>query len=307
MNKSAILNPRVAVFLASYNGEKYIREQLMSIVRQEHVDLHVFVRDDGSKDRTREIVAEVAAETSMISLLPMTESTGSAAGNFIWMIANHNILEFAYTALSDQDDIWAANKISRAIKLMEQEKAEGYSSNLISYSIAQRNAKFIIKSDTQKLYDYLFQGGSAGCTYVFTTDIHQVIRSRLQLVQKNELRYCSHDWLIYAISRSSGFKWILDDEAHIFYRQHADNVYGARTSLNGAISKLKHLKSGWYRQHIISLRKYIANTESEDYILSKIESWTWHDRLYIALNATKFRRNKRDALVLSLCALLGWM
>lgn len=301
------MTQRVAVLLASYNGEQYVREQLMSIVRQEDVDLHVFVRDDGSTDRTLEVVADVAAKTGMVTLLPVGNSTGSAAGNFLWMLSHHDLSGFTHVSLADQDDIWTARKLARAIGQMGANGADGYSSDLISYSVTQRSVCYISKSDMQKSYDYLFQGASAGCTYVLSTALCSTIRQRLKHVASLEFKARSHDWLIYAIARSAGFRWICDDEAHIFYRQHAANVYGARTSFGGMIAKLSQIRSGWYRQNILWLHQFIESSEGESDILRRINRWSWADRWYIAFRADIFRRRKRDAFLLSLSALLGLM
>lgn len=303
----SVKTQRVAVILASYNGEPYVREQLLSILGQQDVDLHVFVRDDGSKDRTREIVADIAAETGKVTLLPVGTSTGSATGNFLWTLSRLDLSGFTHVSLADQDDIWAARKLARALERMTAHGADGYSSDLISYSVAQRSVSYINKSDETKDYDYLFQGASAGCTYVLSSELCATIRQRVEHVPSLEFKPRSHDWLIYAIARSTGFKWICDGEAHIFYRQHAANVYGARSSFGGIVAKLNLIRSGWYRQNILWLRQFIENSEGEREVLSRIERWSLRDRWYVASNAKRFRRRRRDAWVLLACALLGLM
>lgn len=298
---------RVAVLLASYNGEKYIKEQLFSIVNQENVDVHIFVRDDCSDDRTRDVVADVVLMTDKVTLLPLGKSTGSAAGNFLLMLSEHNFSEFTHIALADQDDVWMTHKLIRAIKQMESKGADGYSSDLISYSIDRRKVNYINKSHTQKSFDYLFQGGSAGCTYVFSTSLCAIIQEKLKKVPIIDFNTRSHDWLIYAIARSSGCRWICDDQAHIFYRQHNANVYGARTSFAGIILKINQIKSGWYRQNILWLRQFLENSDDEVKIYEHLEKWSLSDRFYIARSAYNFRRRTRDFIILSIFVFLGLM
>jgi rhamnosyltransferase len=301
------MTPRVAVLLASYNGERYIREQLTSIMNQEDVNLHVFVRDDGSLDSTREIVNDIMANNNMITLLSAGENTGSAAGNFLWMLSHIDLAGFTHVSLADQDDIWAARKLARAVEKMEVERADGYSSDLISYSVAQQRVHYIRKSCAQKSYDYLFQGASAGCTYVLSMRLIETIHQKIKHVPSLEFKNRSHDWLIYAVARSAGYIWFCDSEAHIFYRQHLTNVYGARSSFGGIIAKLKQIRSGWYRQNVCWLRQFIESNEVESNILQRVERWSLVDRWYVATHSSLFRRRQRDIWVLAVLALLGRM
>lgn len=301
------MTKRVAVLLASYNGGNYIREQLNSIINQEGVDLHIFVRDDGSTDNTGKVVGEIAAINNMVTLLPEGERTGSAAANFLWMLSNIDLVGFTHASLADQDDIWATSKLARAIEQMEAYDAEGYSSDLIAYSVAEQKVCYIRKSYAQKPYDHLFQGASAGCTYVLSMRLVDKIRQKLGGVPSIEFRTRSHDWLIYAIARSSGYTWRCDNEAHIFYRQHSANVYGSRTSLGGVIAKLNQIGSGWYRQNILWLHQFIENNEDEFTILKRIERWSWADRWYIVTHSNVFRRRQREVYLVAVFALLGLM
>lgn len=56
--------PKIQVLLSAYNGEKYIKEQIQSILEQKNVDVCVLVRDDGSTDRTRDVLREICSENS---------------------------------------------------------------------------------------------------------------------------------------------------------------------------------------------------------------------------------------------------
>jgi rhamnosyltransferase len=302
-----MIKHRVAVLLASYNGEKYIREQIMSILNQEDVYLHIFVRDDGSSDRTRAIILEIIKKSHLITLLPKGESTGSAAGNFLYMLSHLDLAGFTHVSLADQDDIWAARKLVRAVEQMAIEDADGYSSDLICYAVDKQRVQYLKKSSLLKSHDYLFQGASAGCTYVLSIKLTETIRHKVMHVPSLDFKTRSHDWLIYAIARSAGYKWICDIEAHIFYRQHATNVYGARSSFGGLIAKLNHIRSGWYRQNVIWLQQFISNNEYESKIFQRMERWSLADRLYVVTHAYLFRRRQRDVWVLAVFALLGLM
>ena len=301
------MHNRVGVLLASYNGEHYIREQLLSIINQENVSLHVFVSDDGSTDATREIVDVLSSNCSEITLLPVGQPTGSPAGNFFRLLSVIDLSNFSHIAFADQDDIWSLNKIERALMQMKVNDADGYSSDLISYSIETRKVKYILKSHAQRDYDYIFQGASAGCTYVISARLAAQIKNRISSIPFSEFKNRSHDWLIYAMARAAEYRWFCDPKSFVFYRQHSSNVYGAHSSLSGILSKIDKIKNGWYRENIIWLGSFVNKNEVLSDIFRRVERWSWIDRCYVAIHSNKFRRRRRDILVLFFFALLGIM
>jgi len=106
---------KVVVLMSTYNGEKYLEEQLRSIFAQKDVAVEVFARDDGSKDRSLEI-------------LKMNNCACEAGDNvgyidsFMWLIRNAPSSE--YYALSDQDDVWDENKLIAAINMMKKGRSD---------------------------------------------------------------------------------------------------------------------------------------------------------------------------------------
>ena len=93
--------------MSTYNGEKYIREQLDSILAQENVDVSILIRDDGSKDATLSILDEYSKRDNL-SYYVDSRNLG-ACNSFIDLIW-HVSLDYDYYALSDQDDFWLKDK-----------------------------------------------------------------------------------------------------------------------------------------------------------------------------------------------------
>ena len=123
--------PKVAVLLAAYNGEKYIQEQIESIVNQVDVDVYIYISIDASTDRTLEICEQLQKIHKNIFIINESkERFGSAGKNFYYLIKNVDFEEFDFIALSDQDDIWKPLKIIRGIQVLEKEQASGYSSDV---------------------------------------------------------------------------------------------------------------------------------------------------------------------------------
>ena len=122
---------KIKILLATYNGEKYIKEQINSILAQKDVFVDIVVSDDNSKDKTVEIIN---TDYPDINSNRNTPGTGSAAKNFLKMVSNLNFEEdFEYIAFSDQDDIWLPEKMSSALKLLKKNDADLYCSNLTKW------------------------------------------------------------------------------------------------------------------------------------------------------------------------------
>lgn len=109
----------VTILMATYNGEHFIREQLDSLLKQTHTNWNLYVRDDGSTDKTLEIISNYVQQDSRISLIDFKWATKGACGNFgalySWAKANADL---SYIMFCDQDDIWHPDKIEITYKAM---------------------------------------------------------------------------------------------------------------------------------------------------------------------------------------------
>ena len=110
----------VSVLLASYNGEKYIREQLDSILNQTFSDLSIVISDDLSADGTPEIIREYEEQyPGRVRSLRNSERSGSAQNNFFRLLKSE---ADDYIMLCDQDDVWLPDKVE--VTLREMKKLE---------------------------------------------------------------------------------------------------------------------------------------------------------------------------------------
>lgn len=210
----------VCIMLATFNGEKYLDEQIQSILSQEKSNVKIFYSDDCSTDCSIEIINRY---DDIISV-----STGAKYGlgalNFYSLIAS--VPEsFDYYAFSDQDDIWLPSKLSRGIQLLREKNSDLYASNLIAYDF-KKEVKIIRRDGKQTDIDYQYQSLSAGCTYIFTNKLFQEAK-KIVIKNKIENLKLSHDWLIYALARNLKMKCYVDEVSNIIYRQHKKNETGA--------------------------------------------------------------------------------
>lgn len=300
--------PSVGIMLATYNGEPYVGAQIDSILAQQGVRPTIYVRDDGSSDRTLTILHRYAKNfPRQVILLPSTSPPfGAACGTFLSMVSDLYTAPHDYFAFSDQDDIWMPGKIERAVKKMACSGAAGYSSNLTAFSAKNSCKKLIFKAHKQRTFDHLFQSASAGCTYVLSASAMELIAFCIRRRRLDEFSGMSHDWLTYAICRSHGLSWCIDDYSAICYRQHEHNQYGAMLGITGTIRRLRLIRKGWYRDVVLRNRPFLDATNiAEQTIFNRITRLSFADRFWLIANAGKLRRAPRDCIALAIAVALG--
>ena len=286
---------RVAVLLAAFNGEKWISEQIDSILNQKGVNITLYINIDLSSDQTKNICMDFGSRYSNIEILPYGQRCGSAAKNFFYMIKNVDFDKYDYISLSDQDDIWLPKKIQRAVSVLSNKRIDAYSSDVIAFWANGRRS-VVKKSYPQKSLDYFFESSGPGCTFVLKKRTMELFKNFLILNWCEVNRIELHDWLLYAFVRHSGMEWFIDNEPLMLYRQHERNVVGVNYGFSGFFKRLKMLKSNWYSSEVFKIHRLIA--PSERFPLKT---------LFIIFNFFKMRRRPRDSLMLLLFSCLGVM
>lgn len=260
---------KIKVLLATFNGEKYIEEQINSITSQKGVEVDITVNDDGSTDNTIELIKSIFPNINIRINIP---PTGSAANNFLKMLSEINFEEnFQYVAFADQDDIWLSEKLQVAITCLGEQKSDLYCSNLTKWDMATQSFSLLKKDYPQKKFDYLFEGGSAGCTYVLTKNFAIQLERFVRNVRSEGWEDFSHDWLIYFFARSRNFKVYIDAHSYIHYRLHGHNIHGHLNQLSWTTIKNKVSKvlQGYHRKHV---ENYIQ------YLDKNVEAYTIYER-----------------------------
>jgi len=288
------------VILASYNGVKYIQEQITSILTQEDVNITLMVFDDGSNDGTIDLLlSKFSFNTNNVKIVQNSIPTGSAANNFfqaIKTIDDKIIGAHDYIALSDQDDIWLPNKLKEAGKILKKEKSDLYMSNLILWNESSNTTSIIKKSFKQKKYDYLFEGGSAGCTYVLSKQLINVIKNTINKVEYKKWNFFSHDWFIYFVARINGFSVFIDDRAFMRYRIHQTNVHGQLNTFSfyALKERLKLIMNGWFYYQAKGFVTLLPSHSTESKIY-RLYTKNFFTRMYVIFrfNFSLMRSNKK--------------
>lgn len=294
----------VKILLATYNGVKYIDEQINSILSQKNVNVDISLSDDNSKDRTVEIVRQNYPQISISENIP---GTGSAAKNFLKMISNLNFNEdFDYVSFADQDDIWLPEKMKSAVDLLEINNADLYCSNMTKWDTATGNFSLLKKDYPQKKFDFLFEGGSAGCTYVFTKKMAKDLQVFLNTLDYSDWKGFSHDWLVYFFARSRKYKVMIDGNSYIHYRLHQENVHGHLNKLSWSTIKEKssEVLGGYYQNHIKNYIKYLDKNSDEYSIYTQFLKGYFSRNLMILKYNTELMRDNKKFFIFALLNLL---
>lgn len=215
---------KVQVLMSTYNGEKYLSQQIDSILKQKDVEVSLLIRDDGSSDATKAIIQDYCRNDSRVSWY--SGKNLKSAGSFFDLAKNAGDAD--YYAFSDQDDVWTEDKLITAVKTLENKdnkipqlyycNMEVVDQNLAFLRFLHRNVK-----RTDYRYSVLIEYYAAGCTMVFNPE------ARKTYVENLPFGGIMHDIWMEIICQFFG-NVTYDKTAHIKYRQHSNNVIGVPTS-----------------------------------------------------------------------------
>lgn len=214
------VNMLVVILMSTYNGEKYLANQIYSLMQQSHKYWQLFIRDDGSTDSTIDIINKFIALDKRINLV--SDTLGNlGAGKSFWALLRYSNSE--YTMFCDQDDIWFEKKIELMLKFSE----EKFDKNIpcLSYSNAHpySDEEGVVLSNSmlhlhaKELKDFIFlNGGYHGCCLMFNNKL-------LKLAQEYKKVFFLHDDIICLLAYTFGKVYYLP-KSLMLYRQHAKNV-----------------------------------------------------------------------------------
>ena len=192
---------RVAVAMSTYNGARYLQEQIETILAQKGVQIELFIRDDGSGDDTIDIIKTFREKNHNIHLL---QGTNVGVGNSFYRLLYKIPGEFDYYAFADQDDIWDDYKMSRAIDLLQYSGASLYASNQECVDAAGNSMGFrYTKEEDLHLtpLSIMSKNMLAGCTMVFPKRTYEVLVFPEHRPSEGLLRNRIHDvWTAMAAS-----------------------------------------------------------------------------------------------------------
>ena len=250
---------RVDILLATYNGEKYLREQIDSILNQTYKDFRLIISDDGSEDATKEILDEYVQKDGRIIVFCQKKNLG-VTKNFEFLLSK---VENEYFMFSDQDDIWKEDKIEKSINKLKAENADLVYSDL---EVVDENLNIIYESywklkgfykrikeynDFSSLYlnNYI-----TGCTMFSKKEMIEVV---LPFPSGSEFVIFDY-WMALMISQKGKLAYI--EEPLTKYRQHKKNTIGSKKR-SDSIKSFDEIRELFIRVKIEHFEIFVKNAK----------------------------------------------
>lgn len=274
----------ISILMTTHNGEKFLREQLDSILNQDYFKMpgndsfRIIISDDCSEDGTLAILDEYASKYSNIEVIRRTSPSGSAPDNFFSLISKMQTEAVErgrsaddYYALSDQDDIWLQGKIRKSMLLMnlaEKTQVDGKEvtvpvlihtdlkltdkdGNVIGESMAAANH---MRVDRKNLNYMFVENAVSGNTILFNGEFLKNFVIPKECIM--------HDWWMALVAKVIGrIEYI--DEPTVLYRQHSDNVYGSSKHFTAEEIKENYRKMYVQAEELFTHYGSIMNSEEQ--------------------------------------------
>ncbi|NQP54149.1 glycosyltransferase family 2 protein [Streptococcus suis] len=231
---------KVNILMSTYNGQQFLAEQIRSIQDQSYTDWTLFIRDDGSSDNTKEILKDFERQDSRIHLIDSDKSDNLGVIKSFHKLVNHDRADYYF--FSDQDDVWLPNKLELSLK-----EAQNYLADLplmvyMDLKVVNQDLEIMtesmVKSQSHHANTELVQELTENTV---TGGVAMINHALAEMWQETD-GILMHDWYLALLASAFGNLVFIDQPGEL-YRQHSDNVLGART-LSKRFKK-------WIRPHIL--------------------------------------------------------
>lgn len=236
--RGIIFTMKVNILMSTYNGQRFLSEQICSIQEQTYRDWTLLIRDDGSSDQTREIIREFVRQDSRIQFIDADTNDNLGVIKSFHRLVHYDVADYYF--FSDQDDVWLPNKLEVSLK-----KAQTYPVDLplmiyMDLKVVSQDLEIMtesmIRSQSHHANTELVQELTENTV---TGGVSMINHCLAKMWQETE-GILMHDWYLALLASAFGKLSFIDQPGEL-YRQHSDNVLGARTLS-------KRLKK-WFRPH----------------------------------------------------------
>ncbi|XHV27461.1 glycosyltransferase family 2 protein [Streptococcus dysgalactiae subsp. equisimilis] len=234
----------INILLSTYNGERFLAEQIQSIQKQTIKDWTLLIRDDGSTDRTPDIIREFVKQDQRIQWINENQIENLGVIKNFYTLLKYQAADVYF--FSDQDDIWLEDKLE--VTLLEAQKHDLSKPLLVYTDLKVVNQQLeithasMIKTQSAHANTTLLQELTENTVTGGTMMINQALAKEWNTCEG----LLMHDWYLALVAAARGKLVCLDIPTEL-YRQHDANVLGARTWSK----RMKH----WLRPHQL-IRKY---------------------------------------------------
>lgn len=254
------MEEKIDILMATYNGEKYLKEQIESILNQSYKNINLIISDDCSKDNTRKILEEYENKDKRVKVYYQKENLGYIK-NFEFLLKQ---VKSEIYMLSDQDDVWLPKKVEKSYELLKKENADLVFGDL---EVVDENLNTVYPSFgdfmllNRKINKYI---GSYKVNYLYNCVTGCTVMSKKKYIEKmlpfpSQSKYVAHDhWL--AIMLSINGKLAYMQEKYIKYRQHGNNQIGT-DKISHKFNKLEQVRNLFIEVKLGVFGTYVDNNE----------------------------------------------
>ena len=240
--------PKVAILLCTYNGQRYLPDQLDSYQAQSYTNWKLWASDDYSQDDTCAILENYRRKWGADHISIQHGPKKGFAANFLSLTCNANI-QADYYAFSDQDDIWQADKLQRALDWLTAQPVDVpalYCSSTIL--VDEQNREIGPSRPVNRppgFANAMLQNLATGNTMIFNNAARKLLCGA-----GAEIDLVAHDWWVYLVISGCGGKIFYDKNPSVRYRQHAVNLIGMDSSWAARYARFTRLFRGYYKDRI---------------------------------------------------------
>ncbi|MBG9791216.1 rhamnosyltransferase WsfF [Paenibacillus dendritiformis] len=304
---------KVQILVSTYNGEKYLAEQLDSLLQQTHSHFFITIRDDGSSDRTTAIIREYVSHYPH-KIEAFYEKNVGVIASFFNLLTNHVHKDTDYVCFCDQDDVWMPDKLERGIHALGGDTSDMpmmhiTSTQMVNDMLQPLNYWPPAPRKGPSFFNALIENIAVGATMM----INRPALGMMQRHVPHSGHIIMHDWWAYLVMSAFG-KVIYDEKPSIYYRQHQRNVVGGQSGL------IETFKKKWknYQKHCEAKIYWTQAKEFErcwgDLLPRDLREGLQHfllsgrslaRRTRYALTTPLYRQSKLDNLVFRLMMIRG--
>ena len=268
----------ISILLSTYNGEKYLKKQLDSLLSQTYTNIKIIARDDGSSDDTLNIL-----KSYDIELVKSNNNLGVKKSFSVLLDYAFINTKSDYFMFCDQDDIWKNDKIEKTLRKMKELELTYSTLPLLVHTnleVVDENLQIINKSfwnyesinpKFNKFNNLLMQNTVTGCTVMLN-------RQLVLLASPIPENIIMHDWWLGLVASKFGKIGFLE-ESLILYRQHLDNTIGAKGFNYYSVLKKFYMvfyKDRYYLNIIVQAKTFLNlyKDKLDDYTLHMLENYS---------------------------------